>query len=39
MTEIEQHFPDIYKALNHLMDFKQTHQLQQERKKIGYTKQ
>ena len=21
MTEIEQHFPDIYKALNHLMDF------------------
>ncbi|MBP6424667.1 MAG: ORF6N domain-containing protein [Flavobacterium sp.] len=38
VTEIEQQFPDIYKALNHLMDSKQQHQMQQERKKIGYTK-
>ena len=38
VTEIEQQFPDIYKALNHLMDPKQQHQMQQERKKIGYTK-
>ncbi len=37
-TEIEQQFPDIYKALNHLMDSKQQHQMQHERKKIGYTK-
>lgn len=38
VTEIEQQFPDIYKALNHLMDSKQQHQMQQERKKIGFTK-
>ena len=38
VTEIEKQFPDIYKALNHLMDSKQQHQMQQERKKIGYTK-
>lgn len=38
VTEIEQQFPDIYKALNHLMDSKQQHQMQEERKKIGYTK-
>lgn len=38
VTEIEQQFPDIYKALNHLMDSKQNHQIQEERKKIGYTK-
>jgi hypothetical protein len=38
VTEIEQQFPDIYKALNHLMDSKQQNQMQQERKKIGYTK-
>jgi hypothetical protein len=38
VTEIEEQFPDIYKALNHLMDSKQQHQMQQERKKIGYTK-
>ncbi len=38
VTEIEQQFPDIYKVLNHLMDSKQQHQMQQERKKIGYTK-
>jgi hypothetical protein len=38
VTEIEQQFPDIYKALNHLMDSKQQHQMQQERIKIGYTK-
>ncbi len=38
VTEIEEQFPDIYKALNHLMDSKQQHQIQQERKKIGYTK-
>jgi ORF6N domain len=38
VTEIEQQFPDIYKALNHLMDLNQQHQMQQERKKIGYTK-
>lgn len=37
VTEIEQQFPDIYKALNHLMDSKQQNQMQQERKKIGYT--
>ena len=38
VTEIEQQFPDIYKALNHLMDSKQQDKVQQERKKIGYTK-
>ena len=38
VTEIEQQFPDIYKALNHLMDSKQNRQIQEERKKIGYTK-
>jgi hypothetical protein len=38
VTEIEQQFPDIYKALNHLMDSNQQHQMQQERKKIGFTK-
>jgi nucleoside-diphosphate-sugar epimerase len=38
VTEIEQQFPDIYKALNHLMDSNQQHQIQQERIKIGYTK-
>ena len=38
VTEIEQQFPDIYKALNHLMDSNQQRQMQQERKKIGYTK-
>ena len=38
VTEIEQQFPDIYKALNHLMDSKQQHQIQQKQKKIGYTK-
>ena len=38
VTEIEKQFPDIYKALNHLMDSKQNRQIQEERKKIGYTK-
>ena len=38
VTEIEQQFPDIYKALNHLMDSKKQHQIQHERIKIGYTK-
>lgn len=38
VTEIEQQFPDIYKTLNHLMDSKQNRQIQEERKKIGYTK-
>ncbi len=38
VTEIEQQFPEIYKALNHLMDSNQQHQIQQERIKIGYTK-
>jgi len=31
VTEIEQQFPDIYKALNHLMDSNQIQQIQQER--------
>lgn len=37
VTEIEEQFPEIYATLNHLMDFNQNHQEQQDRKKIGYT--
>ena len=38
VTEIEEQFPEIYATLNHLMDFNQNHQEQQDRKKIGYTR-
>jgi hypothetical protein len=38
LTEIEQQFPEIYKALNYLMDTHQKNIEQKERSKIGFKK-
>lgn len=38
MTEVEKKFPDIYEALNYLMNTNQKTIEQQERNKIGYQK-
>ena len=38
LTEIEQQFPEIYKALNYLMDTHQINVEQKERAKIGFKK-
>lgn len=38
LTEIEQQFPEIYKALNYLMDTHQKNVEQKERSKIGLKK-
>jgi len=38
LTEIEQQFPEIYKALNYLMDTHQKNVEQKERGKIGFKK-
>jgi len=37
MTEVERHFPEIYTALNYLMDTNKKAIEQSERKKIGFT--
>ena len=39
LTEIEQQFPEIYKALNYLMDTHQKNTEQKERSKIGFKKE
>lgn len=38
VSEIEQQFPEIYKALNYLMDTHQKNVEQKERSKIGFKK-
>ena len=38
LTEVEQQFPEIYKALNYLMDTHQKNIEQKERSKIGFKK-
>jgi hypothetical protein len=38
ITEVEKQFPEIYKALNYLMDNSQKNIEQKERKQIGYNK-
>lgn len=38
LTEVEQKFPEIYKALNYLMDNNQKNIEQKERGKIGFKK-
>jgi predicted RNA-binding protein with EMAP domain len=38
VSEIEQQFPEIYKALNYLMDTHQKNIEQKERSKIGFKK-
>ena len=38
LTEVEQKFPEIYKALNYLMDTHQKNIEQKERSKIGFKK-
>ena len=38
VAEIEQQFPEIYKALNYLMDTNQKEVEQKERSKIGFKK-
>ena len=38
VSEIEQQFPEIYKALNYLMDTNQKNIEQKERSKIGFKK-
>lgn len=38
ITEVEKQFPDIYNALNYLMDTNKKSIEQKERNKIGYTK-
>ena len=38
VSEIEKHFPDIYKILNHLMDKNQQNTTTKDRPKIGYKK-
>lgn len=38
VSEIEQQFPEIYKALNYLMDTHQKNTEQKERSKIGFKK-
>lgn len=38
VSEIEQQFPEIYKALNYLMDNNQKNIEQKERSKIGFKK-
>jgi hypothetical protein len=38
LTEVEQKFPEIYKALNYLMDNNQKNIEQKERRKIGFKK-